>query len=140
MKTESQSGAQREGFGAIYLAANIEISYHTKDGILYCDWIGHQSEDKLKEAGEKIIQVLTEKNCSTVLNDNTRVIGHWYHSVDWTNTDWFPRMVQAGLTKFAWICSDDVFTQLSAKRAIPQNEIVRVFNNHDEALKWLTEP
>lgn len=127
----------KKGFEMAYKSGNIEISFSKNDLILYCDWIGLQEENELKTAGEKILELLASRQCSKVLNDNTRVIGDWYHSVDWTSGNWFPRMQRAGLTHFAWICSDDVFTQLSAKRAVPDGDLVKAFNTFEEAYAWL---
>lgn len=122
----------------LYKADNIVVWYHPEHKIMYADWIGYQKEAALKEAGEMILKILSDKQCTKILNDNTRVVGHWYHSVDWTSADWFPRMLNAGLKHFAWICSDDVFTQLSAKRAIPEGDVVRPFQTCQEAFDWLT--
>lgn len=123
----------------LYHASNVVISWNAGDRFLYIDWIGFQEEAALKSGGEKILEFMKEKECSKVLNDNTRVIGLWYHSVDWTSSDWFPRMIAAGLKHFAWICSDDVFTQLSSRRAIPPGNIVRDFASYDDALQWLLQ-
>lgn len=121
----------------LHRSSNLEIRYDAKHQILYCNWIGIQTEEALKASGEKILELLISKGCSKVLNDNTNVVGHWYHSVEWTSSNWFPRMILAGLRHFAWVCSDDVFTQLSAQRAIPPGNIVKAFNNYDEAFTWL---
>jgi hypothetical protein len=122
----------------IYNASNIGISFDPGTGILFCNWIGLQNEQLLKESGRIILQIVREKRCSKVLNDNTGVIGPWYHSVDWTASTWFPDMMDAGLRHFAWVCSKDIFAQLSAKRALPGGNVVKAFQKYDEALDWLT--
>jgi hypothetical protein len=129
----------KPGFEVLYHAANIDISYSDTEQVLYCDWIGVQDEAGLKRAGEMILTLLAAKKCSKVLNDNTRVIGPWYHSVNWTASTWFPDMIEAGLRHFAWVCSKDIFAQLSAKRAIPEGNVIKAFQTYDEAFEWLTK-
>lgn len=123
----------------LYTATNIEISHDPQTNILFCNWIGLQDVDGLKKSGQIILDTLKKKKCSKVLNDNTNVIGPWYHSVDWTSSTWFPEMIDAGLKQFAWVCSKDIFSQLSAKRAIPEGNVVKAFHKYAEALEWLTK-
>lgn len=122
----------------LHKASNIEITYDPVTGILFCNWVGIQDIDTLKNSGQIIMDNLKLKKCSKILNDNTHVIGPWYHSVDWTSSTWFPEMMDAGLKHFAWVCSKDIFSQLSAKRAIPEGNVVKVFWKYDQALEWLT--
>lgn len=121
----------------LHKADNIEITYDPETCILFCNWIGLQNADGLKKSGQIIMDNLKLKKCSKVLNDNTNVIGPWYHSVDWTSSTWFPEMIDSGLQHFAWVCSKDIFSQLSAKRAIPEGNVVKAFHTYSEAIEWL---
>lgn len=121
----------------LHKATNIEIRFDPETHILFCNWIGFQNEDLLKKSGEIIHDLLKQKNCTKILNDNTQVQGPWYHSAEWTAKEWFPLMIEAGLKHFAWVCSKDIFAQLSAKRALPGNPVVKVFHSYDVALEWL---
>ena len=48
-------------------------------------------------------------------------------------------MIKAGLKHFAWVFSRDIFAELSAKKAMPANDIVKSFNDLEDARKWLTK-
>ena len=116
---------------------NIEISYDAKNKYLYCNWIGFQNEESIMKSGGHILHFLKEKEASKVLNDNTKVTGPWQDAAKWTNTVWFPDMINNGLKFFAWIFSPNIFAQLSAKKAMPKSDSVRSFNSMEEAQTWL---
>ncbi len=121
----------------LHISSNLEISFDTEANILFCNWIGLQTEEALKKSGGIIHKLLKKHKCTKILNDNTLVQGLWYHSATWTANEWFPLMIDAGLTHFAWVCSKDIFAQLSAKRALPESGVVRIFYLREAALEWL---
>jgi hypothetical protein len=116
---------------------NIEIKYDPDTKIMFIDWIGLQTQDLLRTSGEDIHTLFRDKECTRILNDNTHVVGPWYHSVEWTSQEWFPRMFAAGLKRFAWVISPDIFAHLSAKRALPDSGLVKTFEEYEEAYNWL---
>ncbi len=71
------------------------------------------------------------------MNDNTQVTGPWQEAAEWTAKEWFPAMINAGLRHFAWIFSTNIFSELSAKKAMPASDIVKSFNSAKEAKEWL---
>jgi hypothetical protein len=120
-------------------AKNIEITYDPTHRYLYCNWIGFQNKQSIMNTGAIILDFLKQKNVAKVLNDNTLVTGPWQEAAEWTVTVWFPDMIKAGLKHFAWIFSDNIFAELSAKKAMPANDIVKSFNGKDEARQWLIQ-
>ena len=88
-------------------------------------------------AGGTILDLLKKKKVVKVLNDNTLVTGPWQDAAEWTATVWFPDMIKAGLKHFAWVFSRDIFAELSAKKAMPANDIVKSFNDLEDARTWL---
>ena len=123
----------------LYKTSNIEISLDQATHILYCTWLGFQDEQSLKDAGLVIHELFVLNKCSKILNDNTNVIGPWNHSTEWTTTQWFPSMIEAGLKKFAWVFSTDVFAQISAYRVTPNIPVVKTFLSKEKALEWLKD-
>ncbi|MBT34128.1 MAG: hypothetical protein CMO01_31070 [Thalassobius sp.] len=116
---------------------NFELSYNPSENILYCNWIGFQSTEKVKDGCNKMLEVLKSKKCSKVLNDNTHVTGPWQYATEWVATEWFPEMEKSGLEHFAWVFSQNVFAQLSAKKAIPASGVVTTFKSTNEGINWL---
>jgi len=122
---------------SLFKAKNIEITFDPKNKYLYCNWIGFQNKQSIMESGAVILEHLKRKDATKVLNDNTLVTGPWQEAAEWTATVWFPAMIDAGLRHFAWVFSGNIFSELSAKKAMPANEIVKSFKDLEEARKWL---
>jgi hypothetical protein len=123
----------------LHKAKNLEVSFEPTHKYLYCNWLGFQNKESIMSSGKIILDLLKEKNCSKVLNDNTQVTGPWQEAAEWTATQWFPAMEKAGLKYFAWIFSSNIFAELSAKKAMPSSQIVKSFNSLNEARAWLME-
>jgi len=117
----------------------IEIEYDSVSNWLYVNWQNKQNYDSIVNGGEKMLQFLKEKQCSKVLNDNRLVVDEWGDATEYTEKDWFPRMVGAGLKYFAWIYSPDIFSQFTANNiaAMQESNIVRVFKNINDGKNWL---
>lgn len=123
----------------LYVADNIEISYEASAHILYCRWIGFQSSDIIMKSGAVILDIVKGGSINKVLNDNSLVDGSWWEAAVWAADVWFPQMNDAGLKHFAWILSKNIFTELSARRAMePHQETVKSFYSCEEAYKWLS--
>ncbi len=123
----------------LFKEANIEISYTATGQWLYVNWIGFQTVQLVKDGCERMLQLLKEKQCHKVLNDNTNVQGIWSGAAEWVGSDWFPRMHEAGLEKFAWVYSPSVFSQLSTDKALNHTKegFVRTFYDIKDAKEWL---
>jgi hypothetical protein len=122
---------------SLFKAKNIEITYDAANKYMYCNWIGFQNKQSIMTSGAIILDLLKKKQTAKVLNDNSQVTGPWQEAAEWTSTVWFPEMIAAGLRHFAWIFSSNIFSELSAKKAMPNNEIVKSFNGLEEARQWL---
>jgi hypothetical protein len=124
---------------SLFKSKSIEITYEPKNKYLYCNWIGFQNKQSIMESGAVILDQLKKKGTSKVLNDNTLVTGPWQEAAEWTATVWFPDMINAGLKHFAWVFSSNIFSELSAKKAMPANDIVKSFKDLEEARQWLVK-
>lgn len=120
----------------LYSAKNIEIS-QSDAGYMYCNWVGFQDVAMVKETGEIILDILKNRKLTHILNDNSQVNGPWMQASQWTADVWFPNMFQAGLKKFAWVLSPDIFAELSAKKAMPNTDSVKAFGDLEKAKNWL---
>jgi hypothetical protein len=120
-------------------AKNIEITYDPINKYIYCNWIGYQNKQSIMTTGGIILDFLKQKKVSKVLNDNTLVEGPWQDAAEWTAKVWFPDMIKAGLKHFAWIFSPNIFSVLSAKKAMPSDNIVKSFDGLEEARQWLIQ-
>jgi hypothetical protein len=60
-------------------------------------------------------------------------------AAEWGSTNWFPRVYAAGVEKFAWIVSPNIFSQMSteATQVKNKNDKTRTFDDIVEATNWL---
>jgi hypothetical protein len=122
---------------SLYKARNLEISYDPIHEYVYCNWIGFQNKEIIMKSGQVILELFQKNGFTKSLNDNESVTGPWQEAAEWTSTVWFPEMIQAGLKHFAWVLSPNIFAELSARKAMPQSDVVKLFTSYDEAREWL---
>jgi hypothetical protein len=110
---------------------------------IYVDWRNIPSVETVKRGCEEVLKLLSQKRGNKVLNDNRNVSGSWSAASQWVAEDWFPRMMKAGLKKFAWIQSKaSAMSQLSARDSKAKNQntdVIHLFNDEPEAIDWLKQ-
>lgn len=128
----------------LYSDTSIEISCDLQNLILHVDWKGYQSLNTGTQGCERILALMVRHNVHDILNDNTHARGLWMEPAQWAAKDWFPRMKQAGMKRFAWVYSPAKFSQLSTDAALALMDTtalgVEVFQDKDTALAWLRSP
>lgn len=119
----------------------IDISFDPEASLLHVNWNGYQSVDSIRQGSEKMLELMQKHDAYIVLNDNTHVLGIWRDAADWLAHDWFPRMKQAGLKRYAWIYSPSRFSQVSTDATLSLMNSddfgVKTFYDKAEALAWL---
>ena len=62
---------------------------------------------------------------------------------EWSVSNIFEKLEQAGLKKMAMIVSEEIFPQVSIEQLIEENKnttlITKYFENEEHAMKWLQE-
>lgn len=121
---------------------DVSVYWDDINAWVYVDWRNTPSENTVKLGCEAMLELLRENNCRLVLNDNRNVIGPWNSSAQWVAEDWFPRMIHAGLVKFAWIQSPNLLSKFAARQSTAYNHrsnAIRLFEHETDALQWLNE-
>ncbi|GGK60469.1 hypothetical protein ACD591_12160 [Rufibacter glacialis] len=124
----------------IFNDSYISIVFHEEGQYVHADWIGFQTKQSVMDGCERIIEAMQHFECSRVLNDNTHVEGIWSAAAEWVGSDWFPRLRQAGMLKFAWVYSPSMFSRLSTDKSLRftyDTTGIEVFENLEEAKQWL---
>jgi hypothetical protein len=131
-------------FKRLHASPELDIDLDLKNKCLYANWKGFQLIESVKNGCEKMLLFLQKHDCHHVLNDNTNVSGVWSGASEWVATDWFPRMKDAGLKKFAWVYSPSYFSRLSTDKTLEatppellKENIIEVFTDIEEAREWL---
>lgn len=119
---------------------NLVMEHAEEKNYVILRWVGFQTEEDIYRSGEKILEIFKKLDCSKIINDNREVRGPWNKASEWTQNVWFPQMIEdGGLKKFAWLFPENVFAELSATKAMPDNELIKKFQGFSAAENWLME-
>lgn len=126
----------------LYSDTSIDLLLDPDTRILYAHWKGYQSLNTGTQGCVHLLEMMVEHKAYRILNDNTQVRGLWMGAAEWAAREWFPRMRDSGMQRFAWVYSPAKFSQISADTALalldPDEFAVKVFHEKDEALVWLS--
>lgn len=109
---------------------------------IYVDWRNIPSDRTVQRGCEEMLRLLAQHRCRQVLNDNRNVLGPWNSSAQWVAENWFPRMLDAGLKKFAWLQSSNSLSKFAARQSTALNQdsgVIRLFESEEDALSWLRQ-
>ena len=125
----------------LYSDSSIDILLDPSARILHANWKGYQSMNTGVQGCAHLLEQMVRHRAYLILNDNTDVRGLWMGAAEWAAREWFPRMKESGMERFAWVYSPAKFSQISADSAMalldPDKLGVRVFHDKAEALGWL---
>lgn len=126
----------------LYSSKSLDIEFDSQGQFLYANRKGFRNVESIKDDGEKLLRFLAAKKVSSIPNDNRLVSRPWQGAAEWVAKDWFPRMFAAGMKRFAWVQSENVFSQLSADKTLSEtntsqkNEGIRICNKLEQARQW----
>ncbi len=122
-------------FGNVFLRIKVD----PENKWVHNDWIGYLTMDNVKKGAMAYLEVVMESGLKCVLNDNSKVLGSWDHSMEWVSSEWVPLAAKAGIRHFAFIVSQDSMTESSVKafEQMIKTFEVKVFHDEDKAVEWL---
>ncbi|WP_276496066.1 hypothetical protein [Pontibacter litorisediminis] len=124
----------------LYREQHIAIEFNPMEEWIYVNWRGYQNYNSVVSGCEKMLELMKEKACYRILNDNTFVEGQWSTASKWVASDWFPRMRENGLQEFAWVYSPSILSRLSVDKSIKLADFpdyIKVFDDISAAKDWL---
>lgn len=112
--------------------------YEPETAWLRVTWRGFvENEDGVRGATASL-QLLHEAPCALLLNDNSRVVGPWFDSLDWLERIWAPQAVALGLRYVAHVLPADNFpAALPPADAFAGQFELQIFGTTAEAEQWL---
>lgn len=125
-----------------YEEEDVTVYWDDTNNWVYVDWRNIPSDRSVKKGCEEMLVLLSHKQCARVLNDNRNVIGPWNTAAQWVAEDWFPRMLSAGLKKFAWIQSPNALSKFAARQSTAKNQAtnaIHLFDDEESAINWLNK-
>ncbi|WP_210463885.1 STAS/SEC14 domain-containing protein [Rufibacter roseolus] len=127
----------RNAFGNVYLTVTVD----RENKWVHTDWMGYLTEESLKAGALAYTDALRKAGFNCVLNDTSKVIGSWDHSVEWVVKEWAPQAARAGLRHFAMVTTPQTFAESSASAFYSNLKAfeARVFDNISAARQWLRQ-
>ena len=107
---------------------------------IYVEWIGIQSLETVMMGGKKILAMLVEQPCTSILNSNKELIGPWNVAINWLSYRWAPQAQELGVKYYAHVLSPGVFGQRSFQLMQPVLNThfkVKSFEDESTAEAWL---
>jgi hypothetical protein len=122
-------------FGKVF----ITITADTENRWIHTDWVGYLTQDNIKAGALAYTNAVKEYGFNCVLNDTSRVVGSWDHSLGWVIDDWSVQAAAAGIRHFALITTPESFAESTASSFYSNIRAfeVRVFDNENAARDWL---
>ncbi|WP_354353863.1 hypothetical protein [Pontibacter aydingkolensis] len=107
---------------------------------LLADWSGVLDATSARTGCTAVLDSLKKYPNSKVLNNNSKVTGHYPGAIDWVGNVWFPSMYTLGVRWFAWVYSPEFYTQLGTDQIIRLSSKVTIETFYDmaSAQQWLS--
>ena len=130
----------------------IEMTYYSRPGVAvvkwdvaskaaHMEWQGWANSAEDREANDAIILALRANRGSKLLGDSRGVKVIRQADQEWSNQDWFPRVLAAGLTRMALVIPASGLAKLNVDQIlsrVPGTELdTAYFATLDEARLWL---
>ena len=120
-------------YATLWYDAEHKIVHHQFHKFIYGEEFRQVLEDGL--------EIFKKNSAHKWLSDDRKNSTLTTEDTEWAQKDWFPRVFDAGWKFWAIVMPDKVVGKLNMKRFIDtysqQGLAIDIFDNPDEALKWL---
>ncbi len=120
---------------------NISMWYYPESKILHHQIHRFFCGKPFRDALDKGVEVFKKYGVQKWLSDDRRIPALSKEDLEWSHTDWFPRVLKAGWKYWALVMPEKVVGQLTLKKLVEdygkQGLTVRLFTSPDEAKVWL---
>jgi len=121
----------------------LSIEFNETLQIVIMRWKTITTSQELRTGLNKGLQLVNEKKLNLWFADVQKLGAIAEEDQKWSNEDWFPRAIGAGIKKMAVIVSSDVFNQMTVEEIMsnaPQIGFTsQFFEDEATALSWLKE-
>ncbi|WP_375563204.1 STAS/SEC14 domain-containing protein [Bernardetia sp. OM2101] len=110
---------------------------------IHMQWTGFATSQKYKQGMNTGLEKVKEKKVIRWLANMVEMGAITPEDQKWTNEDWFPRLLGAGVRIAAVVMSKDIFNQLAVKKIgkdmTDNTYTMHFFESLEEAKEWLKE-
>lgn len=119
----------------------LTIRWNTQIQSVVMEWKKFVKGDDFRAGLDKGLELVREKRAKRWLADLRQIGVVAQEDQDWSNQDWFPRAVRAGLTHMAIVYPENIVARWSVERIITRVEgtdlVIHYFDNVEKARFWL---
>jgi hypothetical protein len=124
-----------------YPSFECTVGYDAEVACVTMTWKGYATSRDFREANERILGVLAERNTSKMLGDIKEFVLIGADDQHWLATNWIPRAIQAGLRNVAMITPVFYFNRVAVanveEKLDPEMLVLQYFDNREAARNWL---
>lgn len=121
----------------------LTITYDADTASVIMQWKSFATSEEFRHGLNQGLQLIKEKNASNWLADLRKMEAIDPEDEQWSNEDWFPRALQAGISRMAIVPSEDIFNSIAVENimnAVTGTDLVtHYFKTPEEAKGWLKE-
>ena len=114
------------------------LSYDEAERWISAVWRGHVDQAEAMQGAQAYLEHATQAPCRYLLNDNSRLVGPWFESLEWLLHVWVPQAERLGLRYVAHIVQanvhHDIFTR---QHEVPLPFELQIFQSPADARHWL---
>jgi len=118
------------------------LTYEEQDDWLRATWYGYVDAAEALRGAEQYLAHAGARPCPYLLNDNSRLQGPWFDSVNWLQHVWLPRALHLGLRYVAHVVQADTHADILTlifPAAVVNVLELQLFHQVSEAEEWLRE-
>lgn len=133
-------GSEKDtAYEIVYESSYLTTYANSHDNYLLADWSGVLDASIARKGCLAVLESLKKHPLPKVLNNNSKVTGHYPGAIDWVGKVWFPSMHELGVKWFAWIYSPEFYTQVSTDVIVNLSSRVNIqtFYHITDAQIWL---
>ena len=116
------------------------LSYNEQERWLLAVWRGYVNPAEAMQGAQAYLLHAVNHSCGLLLNDNSKLAGPWFDSLDWLAEVWMPQAVRLGLRYVAHITQADRHYDILSS-ALPDDLPfeLQIFRDSTDACHWLRE-
>lgn len=125
----------------IYSSALADIEYNSGANYGMGIWHGKALDEEYPKIMNKIAELIETNNLTGWLGNMTHLEFIKPELQKWTNEEWFPRVLNAGLKNIAVVISETALARMSVNQIMVKvgESTTKNFSSLDEAKKWIEE-
>ena len=113
------------------------LSYNETERWIEAIWRGTVDQNEAMRGAAAYLHHAALQPNAYLLNDNSRLVGPWFESLEWLLHVWVPQAERLGLRYVAHVVQADLHHDIFTRHHVPLPFELQIFQNRDDARHWL---